>query len=340
VGIGEAVSILRDVARALAYAHAHGIVHRDIKPDNVLLAGGSATVTDFGIAKAITVARTTDGGGNMTLTQAGTSIGTPTYMAPEQALGDPDTDHRADLYSFGAMAYEILSGQPPFTATNPSKMLAAHLGESPREIRNLRPDTPPALADLVMQCLAKDAGSRPQQAADLVKVLETVTTCGSAAGVPAVLHGGRIRLGRAIALWAGATALVTLTAWAATEVIGLPDWALPGSFGVMLAGLPIIGLTAYVQRTTHRIFTATPQMTPGGTPAPQSTLATFAMKVSPHVSWRRTWLGGRGRLLCSPGGGIHGTPRAGDRADGLAPGQRRLRGAGNHPGGRLPRSTL
>ena len=292
VGIGEAVSILRDVARALAYAHSHGIVHRDIKPDNVLLSAGSATVTDFGIAKAISMARTTDSGGNMALTQAGTSIGTPAYMAPEQALGDPDTDHRADLYAFGAMAYEVLSGQTPFTATNPARMLAAHLGEAPRDIRTLRPDIPPPLADLVMLCLAKDPAGRPQQAADLVRVLETVTTSGNAAALPAALHGGRMRLGRAIAIWAGATALVTLTAWAATEAIGLPDWALTGSLGVMLAGLPIIAITAYVQRTTHRVYTATPQMTPGGTPAPQGTLATLAVKVSPHVSWRRTWLGG------------------------------------------------
>ncbi len=291
VGIGEAVSILRDVARALAYAHSHGIVHRDIKPDNVLLSAGSATVTDFGIAKAITMARTTDGGGNMTLTQAGTSIGTPTYMAPEQALGDPDTDHRADIYSFGAMAFELLTGQPPFIASNPSKMLAAHRGDAPGH--PYPPPRHPACPGRVGDaCLAKEPEGRPQQAAEMVRVLETVTTSGSAASVPAVLHGGRIRLGRAIAIWAGATALVALTAWAATEVIGLPDWALPGSFGVMLAGLPIIGLTAYVQRTTHRVFTATPQMTPGGTPAPQGTLATLAVRVSPHVSWRRTWLGG------------------------------------------------
>lgn len=291
VGIGEAVSILRDVARALAYAHSHSIVHRDIKPDNVLLSGGSATVTDFGIAKAISAARST-GGANMTLTQAGTSIGTPAYMAPEQALGDPDTDHRADIYAFGAMAYEVLTGQPPFTATTPSKMVAAHLGEAPRDIRLVRVDTPPQLAELVMRCLAKDPNERPQQASDMVRVLETVTTSGNAESVPAVLHGGRIRLGRALAIWAGATALVILTAWAATEVIGLPTWALSGSIGVMLAGLPIIGFTAYVQRTTHRVFTATPQMTPGGTPAPRGTMATLAVRASPHVSWRRTWMGG------------------------------------------------
>jgi tetratricopeptide (TPR) repeat protein len=293
VAIGEAVSILRDVARALAYAHAHGIVHRDIKPDNVLLSGGSATVTDFGIAKAISAARTTGGGaGHESLTQAGTSIGTPSYMAPEQALGDPDTDHRADIYSFGAMAFELLAGQPPFVATNPAKLLAAHLGEAPRDVRTLRPDTPPALAELIMRALEKDPAKRPQQAQDLVRVLETVTSSGNAAAVPVVLQGGRIRLGRALAIWAVATLLVTLTAWAATKVIGLPDWALNGSFGVMLAGLPIIAATAFVQRVTHRVYTATPQMTPGGTPARHGTLATLAIKASPHVSWRRTWLGG------------------------------------------------
>src|SRR5262249_8350117 len=156
----------------------------------------------------------------------GTSIGTPTYMAPEQALGDPDTDHRADIYSFGAMAYELLSGQPPFTAANPSKMLAAHLGEAPRDIRSVRTDVPPQLAELVMRCVAKGPDARPQLASDMVRVLETVTTSGNPESVPAVLHGGRIRLGRALAIWAAATALVILTAWAATEVIGLPTWAL------------------------------------------------------------------------------------------------------------------
>jgi serine/threonine-protein kinase len=110
--LSEVVSILRDVARALAYAHAHGVVHRDIKPDNVLLSGGSATVTDFGIAKAISASRSNES--SSTLTQLGTSVGTPAYMAPEQAAADPSTNHRADIYSFGCLAYELLTGQPPF----------------------------------------------------------------------------------------------------------------------------------------------------------------------------------------------------------------------------------
>ncbi|HEY7614929.1 MAG TPA: protein kinase [Gemmatimonadales bacterium] len=292
VPTGEVISILRDVARALAYAHAHGIVHRDIKPDNVLLSAGSATVTDFGIAKAITAART-DGGGHATmLTQVGTSIGTPTYMAPEQAAADPDADHRVDLYAFGVMAYELIAGQPPFQGNTPARLLAAHMSEAPRDVRSLRPDIPAALAELIMSCLAKDPEGRPQQARELVRVLETVTTSGSAAAAPAVLHGGRFPLGKALALWAAATAAVGVTAWAATDVIGLPDWVLPGSLGVMLAGLPVIGITAYVQRAAYRAYAITPQRTPGGGTPAQGTLATLALKASPHVSWRRTWIGG------------------------------------------------
>jgi tetratricopeptide (TPR) repeat protein/tRNA A-37 threonylcarbamoyl transferase component Bud32 len=292
LGTGEVISILRDVARALAYAHGQGIVHRDIKPDNVLLSGGSATVTDFGIAKAISAARTDGGARQATLTQVGTSIGTPTYMAPEQAAADPNADHRVDLYAFGVMAYELIAGQPPFQGSTPARLLAAHMAETPKDLRAIRPDIPPTLADLIMACLAKDPERRPQQARDLVRVLETVTSSGDAAAVPAALRGGRMPVGKAVGLWAAATIGVGVTAWAASDVIGLPDWVLPGSLAVMLAGLPVIGVTAFVQRTAHRAYTATPQRTPGGSPSVQGTLATLALKASPHVSWRRTWLGG------------------------------------------------
>ena len=289
MGIGEITGILRDVARALEFAHGHGVVHRDIKPDNVLLAGSSATVTDFGIAKAISAARS--GPEGSTLTMAGTSIGSPAYMAPEQAAGDPNIDHRSDIYAFGCMAYELLAGRPPFVGQSPAKLLGAHLGETPRDVRELRAEAPPALAELVMRCLAKDPDARPSQARDLVRVLDSVTSSGPSPAAPAILST-RIRAGRALALWAAATAMVALTAWAATVVIGLPDWVLPGSLGIMLAGLPAIGFTAWVQRTTQRAYTATPTFTPGGTPTAQGTLMTLAMKASPHISWQRTWLGG------------------------------------------------
>ena len=289
LGIVEATRILKDVARALEFAHGHGVVHRDIKPDNVLLAGSSATVTDFGIAKALSAARAAAPGG--TLTMAGTSIGTPTYMAPEQAAGDPTLDQRSDIYSFGIMSYELLAGRPPFEATTPVKLMSAHFGEKPRDVRDLRADTPPALAELVMRCLEKEAAARPQSAADLVRVLETVTSSGAAEAAPVILRG-QMKAGRALVMWAAATVLVALTAWAATSVIGLPDWVFPGSIGVMLAGLPAIGLTWYVQRAARQAYTATPTFTPGGTPSMQGTLATMALRASPHVSWRRTWMGG------------------------------------------------
>jgi len=290
LAIGEVISILRDVARALAFAHSNGVVHRDIKPDNVLLAAGSATVTDFGIAKAITASRAATPGG--TLTAIGTSIGTPTYMAPEQCAGDPTTDHRADYYSFGILAYELLCGQPPFHNMTPSRLLAAQMSERPRDIREVRPDTPAALAQIVMKCLEKQPDDRPQTGTDIVKVLDSVTSSSSSAAAPVILAGGTIRTGRAVAMWAAATLLVALTAWAATAVIGLPDWVLPGSFGVMLLGLPIIFLTAYIQKTAYRAYTATPAFTPGGNTAAHGTMATLALKASPHVSWRRTWMGG------------------------------------------------
>jgi serine/threonine-protein kinase len=172
----ESVSILRDVARALAYAHGEGIVHRDIKPENVLLSHGTAVVTDFGIAKAISAARTQDGGGAATLTQAGGTIGTPAYMAPEQAVGDT-VDHRTDLYAWGVLAYELLSGAHPFGRhTTPQQLITAHLSERPAPITRNNPSVSPALAALVLQCLEKDPARRPDSAVLVLTALDTVAT--------------------------------------------------------------------------------------------------------------------------------------------------------------------
>ena len=292
LSITETVNILREVARALAYAHANGVVHRDIKPDNVLLTGGSATVTDFGIAKALSAARD-EGPGSPTLTAMGTSLGTPTYMAPEQAAGDPATNHRADLYSFGCMAYELLTGRPPFAGLSPHKLFAAHMGEKPVPVGEVRLDTPSALNDVVMLCLEKEPDRRPQSAAEVARVLDTVTSSGTGqVAMPAVLLGGRGMLGKALAMYAAAFVVVAVLAKAAIVGIGLPDWVFPGALVVMGLGLPVILFTAFVQKATRQALVSTPTLTPGGSHAPQGTMATIAVKAAPHMSWRRTAVGG------------------------------------------------
>ena len=294
LSIAETVSILRDISRALAYAHEHGVVHRDIKPDNVLLSGHTAVVTDFGIAKAIAAASDLPSGA--TLTQLGTAIGTPAYMAPEQAAGDPATDLRADIYAFGCVAYELLAGQTPFPGLPPHKLLVAHMSETPKPIASLRPDCPPALASLVMQCLAKEPSSRPQSATELLRLLEVVASPSAPqAAMPAILIGGRTMLLRALAVYVAAFVGVAIVARAAIIAIGLPDWVFPGALAVMALGLPVILFTAYAQYVSHRAAIATPTYTPGGTPSLaglQGTMATLAIKASPHVSWKRATRGG------------------------------------------------
>jgi len=172
--IAEIVTMLKDVTRALAYAHARGVVHRDIKPENILLSGDAALVTDFGIAKALQAARTE--AHNDTLTQTGTSLGTPGYMAPEQAAGDPATDHRADLYAFGCVAYELLTGSAPFADKARHQLFLAHATEVPAPVGTIRPDCPPALADVVMRSLEKDPARRPQSARDIQQALDMAAT--------------------------------------------------------------------------------------------------------------------------------------------------------------------
>jgi eukaryotic-like serine/threonine-protein kinase len=168
--IGDAVRILRDIADALSEAHRHGVVHRDLKPENVMLRGRHALVMDFGVAKALS-----DATGRQSLTTVGVALGTPTYMAPEQAVADPHVDHRADLYAFGVVAYELLAARPPFTGASPQQILAAHVTTAAEPVTTHRA-MPPALAALVMRCLEKRPADRWQSAEELITQLEAVLT--------------------------------------------------------------------------------------------------------------------------------------------------------------------
>jgi len=296
VPIAQAVDILRDVAKALSYAHARGVVHRDIKPDNILLSGHTAVVADFGIAKAIVAAQEKPAGA--TLTQLGTAVGTPAYMAPEQAAGDPDTDHRADVYAFGCMAYELLAGQPPFAGLPPHKLLVAHMNETPRDVRELRPDCPAPLAALVMQCLAKNPADRPATADDVLHQLEAAGSLSTAPAIGAFGYGRSYFL-PAMGIYAATFLVVAIVARLLVDTQGLPDWVFTGALVVMALGFPVVLFTGYTQYVARKVAQATPTLTPRGTvvrPSASGTLAQLAVKASPHVSWSRAARGGMAAL--------------------------------------------
>jgi len=170
MAVADITRILEEVARALAYAHEEGVVHRDIKPENVMFFHGQAVVLDFGIGKALLSAASHETE-ILRITQAGMSLGTPTYLAPEQAIGDPGLDHRADLYSLGVVAYEMLTGHPPFAGRSPQAVMEAHAKQKPEPIEARRPDVPPHLAAIVMRCLEKRPDDRPATGEDIVRAL-------------------------------------------------------------------------------------------------------------------------------------------------------------------------
>jgi serine/threonine-protein kinase len=164
----EVRKVLSEVADALAYAHARGVVHRDIKPDNILFDRDDdrAMVTDFGIARAIIE------GSDARLTATGIAIGTPAYMSPEQSAGDREIDGRADLYALGVVGYQMVAGQLPFEASSTAAMLVKHLSERPVPLEQRRPDVPPDLAAIIMRLLEKDPSDRYSSAVELEAVLQ------------------------------------------------------------------------------------------------------------------------------------------------------------------------
>ncbi len=176
--INEAVRLLHEITDALSYAHARGIVHRDIKPDNVMLSGKHAAVTDFGVAKAVSASA------GDKLTTVGIAVGTPQYMAPEQAMAESNIDHRVDIYALGVMGYEMLTGHPPFEASTAQQILSAHVLEQPKDVREWRANVPPLLAEALLKCLAKNPADRWQSADELLAQLEMVATTPSGGMTP------------------------------------------------------------------------------------------------------------------------------------------------------------
>ena len=277
--IGEAVRILREIVDALAYAHRNGVVHRDIKPDNVLLSEGHAVVTDFGVAKAVSASS-----GKSSLTSLGVALGTPAYMAPEQAAADPHVDHRADIYAAGTLAYEMLAGRLPFTVSTPQAMLAAQITQAPDPLIAHRPTVSPELNGLVMRCLEKRPADRWQNAGELLPQLDAMTTPGSGSA-PAVSSGTRraIRIsqpGRVAILFAAAALVVLAAVYFLVLKLGLPYWVLGGAVLLLLAGLPIMLATARHER--QRAVARTAGMS----------VMTPAQGIQRWLTWRKALIGG------------------------------------------------
>ena len=255
--IAEAARLLREVAEALEHAHTHGVVHRDIKPDNVLLSDGHAVVTDFGVAKAVT-----ESGGAGGLTSVGFALGTPLYMAPEQATADPQTDERADIYALGAMGYEMLTGQPPFTGPNPQAVLAGHLTRTASAVSSVRPAVPATLNAIIMRCLEKRPADRFQRARELIPHLDAYLTPSGGtmatpvAAVEAVGTVGTAHPVRVGAYFAVGSLLVLAAAYWLVQRLGLPTWVLLAAIALLLIGLPIV-LWASMQERQRAIARVT-----------------------------------------------------------------------------------
>lgn len=247
--VDEAVRILTEVVDALAYAHSRGVVHRDIKPDNVMLSGRHALVADFGVARAVNEAT-----GQQTITSVGVALGTPAYMSPEQATADPHVDHRTDIYAVGALAYELFTGRPPFTGHSPQQVLSAHLTEQPEPVTRRRPALSPELEQVIMKCLSKRPADRWQSGEELLAHLEPLATLRAgtspiSAPTPATSAARSVR-GKRVAL----VALVAVALWQVARFV---------RDGMLSSGAPI-GIGSASQFTAEDGLEIHPSISPDG----------------------------------------------------------------------------
>ncbi|HEY6224894.1 MAG TPA: serine/threonine-protein kinase, partial [Gemmatimonadales bacterium] len=218
----DALRIAGDVAEALSYAHAHDVVHRDVKPENILLEGQRAVVADFGIARAVTAA------GGDRLTDTGIAVGTPVYMSPEQASAEPRIDGRSDIYSLGCVVYEMLAGHPPFTGSTAQEVSARHSMDAVPRLRAARRALPDAVEAAVDKALAKAAADRFATAAQFTEAI-----CGRAERAPLA------QLLRTAGLFGVASVVVLGVVYVLMIALGLPDWVLAGAIVLLLLGLPV-----------------------------------------------------------------------------------------------------
>jgi eukaryotic-like serine/threonine-protein kinase len=246
----DAVSIARSVAAALECAHSRGIVHRDIKPGNILLASGQALVADFGIARALQTH------GSERLTSTGLVVGTPAYMSPEQALGADEVDARSDIFSLGCVLYEMLTGEPPFRGPTVHASLANRLTQDAADVREHRGEVPAELAELVAALLARAPGERVQDAATVRALLGTLeAACAELSGSTYARIAGRTfararrraALLRRVGIGVAGAAAVMMATWLARDT-PLMRRLLPAGGMQTLAVLPLSNLSGDVEQ--------------------------------------------------------------------------------------------
>jgi serine/threonine-protein kinase len=272
--IPDVIRIMRDVADALSHAHALGVIHRDIKPENILLVRHHALITDFGVAKALSQLRQEERRAQSRTPSAGMALGTPAYMAPEQAAADPTIDPRADIYALGCVAYEMLTGKPPFSDRPAQKILAAHIAERPVPVSDRRQDVDPDLEAIVMRCLEKNPEHRWRNADDLTDALNTLMAQSIAATGTHATVAPRMTAWRGIGTYLAAAVVVASGARLVRDLFDLPRWVSTGAMAIMALGLPVVLLTALLHRKSG----------PGG--------GRFLRKARRVLTWRRTALGG------------------------------------------------